>query len=283
MKDNNTDHVFGYVLEVLTTGLYPNNLDVIREYIQNAYDAVKTLRNNGLRGSEQIHITIEENSITIHDTGIGMDRDTVEKYKYFGYSEKTTINNTGFRGIGKLAGLSVAKDLEVITSKYGVPYQYNVRFSASKMLEKVIMGKEEGENYPLNELISEHTIIQEKPENINSHYTQVVLHDIKEAARDLLDEKILRKHISQVMPVDFSPNFKLGPILQEKLLTNIASYYTVDIYVNNEKVYKPYDDIDELTGLEFFPIYNNDENGEIVAFAWVMKMVINQKQFQVSR
>jgi hypothetical protein len=265
------DHVFGYVLEVLTTGLYPNNLDIIREYIQNGYDAINSLKELGIRGSEEIHIIIENGSITIHDTGIGMDRDTVEKYKYFGYSEKITTKSSGFRGIGKLAGLSVAKDLEVVTSKYGVPYQYRVRFSASKMLNKILIGKRSGVNYPLNELIQEFTFIDEAPEEINNHYTKVILHEIKEDAFDLLNEEIVEKHISQVMPIEFhKTKFHVGHIIEEKLLENVPGYKQIEIFLNHKKIYKPYVTSDNLSGLKFIPVYDN-ENKNLIAYAWIMK------------
>jgi hypothetical protein len=277
MLNNTNDHVFGYVLEVLPTGLYPNNLDIIREYVQNGYDAIHSLRELGVRGSEEIHINIEGNSITIHDTGIGMDRDTVEKYRYFGYSEKITTKSTGFRGIGKLAGLSVARDLEVVTTKYNIPYQYRVKFLASKMLNKVIEGKKIGINYPLNELINDHTIIEEFPEDPITHYTKVILHNIKEDANDLLSNETLMSHIGQVMPVDFDDNkFKLGKIIQDKLLSNVNSYRTVEIFLNGQKVLKPYSDSDGLSGLTFHEILS-DNGDDIVAFAWVMKNGSNSK------
>lgn len=39
------EFAFGYILKVLTQGLYPNVLDVLREYVQNAYDAIIKHRN----------------------------------------------------------------------------------------------------------------------------------------------------------------------------------------------------------------------------------------------
>jgi hypothetical protein len=279
IESTSNDHVFGYVLEVLTTGLYPNNLDIIREYVQNGYDAIQTLRELGVRGSEEIHINVEDNNITIHDTGIGMDRDTVEKYRYFGYSEKITSKNTGFRGIGKLAGLSVAMDLEVITSKFNIPNQYKIIFLASKMLKKVIEGKKVGINYPLNELINEHTFIEEFPENAESHYTKVILHNIKDDAKDLLDIDTLREHIGQVMPVEFNKEkFSLASVIQKKLNENVKGYRPVEVFLNNEKVYKPYSDRDGLSGLVFFEVYaNNNSKYELIAYAWAMKNGNNSK------
>ncbi|WP_062239018.1 ATP-binding protein [Fictibacillus sp. FJAT-27399] len=282
MKTSNTDHVFGYVLEVLTTGLYPNNLDIIREYIQNGYDAIKNLRELGVRGTEEIRIKIENNSIIIHDTGIGMDRNTVEKYRYFGYSEKITTKNTGFRGIGKLAGLSVANDLEVITTKYGVPYQYKIMFSASRMLKKVIEGKKVGENYPLNELIKEHTIIEEYPEQSNSHYTQVILHDIKEDANDLLNIERVQNYIAEVMPIEFQKEqFTLGSIISEKLVDNLTDYKTIEIFLNNKKIFKPYSNSDGLSGLRFFEVFDEESsNQKLLAYGWVTKNGNNSKAIQ---
>lgn len=104
---------FSYILEVLTQGLYPNVFDVLREYVQNAYDAVDKHRKAYRKRNYKIKIDITDNSVFVFDNGIGMDGAKIKKYRYVGYSEKKANENAGFRGIGKLSGISVAEHLIV--------------------------------------------------------------------------------------------------------------------------------------------------------------------------
>ncbi len=62
----NEEYVYGYLMEVLTGGLYPNKFDVIREYVQNSYDAViEWKKQSGYAEENPVRIDISNPSITI--------------------------------------------------------------------------------------------------------------------------------------------------------------------------------------------------------------------------
>ena len=92
------DLAYGFILEVLTSGLYPNKYHVLREYVQNAYDAILGLRRKtGNPSIGKITIKISNPSIFIFDDGIGMDWKKINQYRYVGYSEKKKGEAAGFR------------------------------------------------------------------------------------------------------------------------------------------------------------------------------------------
>lgn len=41
LASNDEEFAYGILIKVLTGGLYPNKLHIVREYVQNACDAIK--------------------------------------------------------------------------------------------------------------------------------------------------------------------------------------------------------------------------------------------------
>lgn len=235
------DYAYGFILEVLTSGLYPNKHHVIREYIQNAYDAIvdfrKLTRNKSFG---KITIKITNPSVFIFDDGMGMDTKKINQYRYVGYSEKKKGEAAGFRGIGKLSGISVAEKLIVTTSRIGVDKRYTLIFDAQAMLSVIMSLKEKGQNISLNELIKKHTELREETEDSDAHYTLVELHNIRKDSRLLRDEFQVAEYLRSNAPVDFDPNFSYGATLDSWLRQHVRDYDTVPIFLNGNRLYKPF-------------------------------------------
>ena len=91
------EYANGFIIEVLTSGLYPDVFHVIREYVQNSFDAIIAWRR--MIGDFQVgrvQITTDSPSIFIFDDGTGMDRKKVQEYRYVGYSNKSMGTSAGF-------------------------------------------------------------------------------------------------------------------------------------------------------------------------------------------
>ncbi len=126
MADNNSEFNFNISLSVLDhlgRNLYRSFITVIGEAISNSWDA----------GAENVWITInrEENYFVIRDDGIGMSKeDFQEKFLNIGYSKRKDSNIQqlkgrhfiGGKGIGKLALLSCAKKISIITKTSETDY-----------------------------------------------------------------------------------------------------------------------------------------------------------------
>ena len=105
-----------YTLESLTNGMYASPLDMYREYIQNAVDSFDEAIAAGMEYQDKLRIDIainpEAKSITIRDNGCGIKADTaVSTLLDIGNSQKSNQTARGFRGIGRLAGLSYCDKL----------------------------------------------------------------------------------------------------------------------------------------------------------------------------
>lgn len=95
--------------------LYSESVELIRELVNNAYDADAT----------EVKITIDEDSIVVQDNGTGMDLEGLKQYFLIGSPEKKRHRKSpkfgrdriGEFGIGKFATLSACDQFEVFTKK----------------------------------------------------------------------------------------------------------------------------------------------------------------------
>ena len=187
-----------------------------------------------------MQITIDPPSIFVFDDATGMDLKKVREYRYVGYSNKSMGTSAGFRGIGKLSGISVAEKLILTTSPYGVAERYKLVFDAKTMLDHILELKQQGQNIPLNELIQKYTTLDTEKENVDQHYTLIELHNIRQKSQLLLDQKELSNYLALNVPVDFDPDFKYRDIVDEWLRAYVKDYDTVPVRVNGTRVYKYY-------------------------------------------
>ena len=93
--------------------LYTRSIELIREFINNAYDADAT----------EVRVTVDESRIMIWDNGTGMDHDGLLQYFNIGSPEKRARKRStrykreliGQFGIGKFAALTTGERFEVST------------------------------------------------------------------------------------------------------------------------------------------------------------------------
>lgn len=113
------------VLEVLAAQIYQSPLALIRENLQNAYDATLLRMSKPESGYEpKIEIEIAPNNIRITDNGIGMSQSDIENHFWrAGSSSKNTeeakaAGVVGTFGIGAMANFGIARILTVESENY---------------------------------------------------------------------------------------------------------------------------------------------------------------------
>lgn len=262
------DNIGDFLLNVLTVGLYNQPDLIVREYIQNSHDAICAWPNQPQPG--RVDIRVDWPNIHIFDNGHGMDKtELLLAMSNIGKSFKPLAVGSGFMGIGKLAGVSMASRVEIHSSKFGVPEKNWVSFESAEMLMGIMERRLRGEHHSILETLHEHTRANEKPipESQDAHYTSVHLLDINEDYRTKIentDEFI--KSIGLLAPVIQHPKFTYAPVIERKLKQNIFNdYKPIEIYVNGKPVYRPY--IEE--GLsEPKEIMVLDDNDSIIAYGW---------------
>jgi len=273
-----------FSLESLTTGMYSDPKVVYREYVQNATDAIDDAVDAGIlsnRDAGEISVKVNKKSrtITISDNGIGLPQEKALSTLYdIGRSAKRYDKKRGFRGIGRLAGLSYSEKLVFKTSSKGEEVATVVTWDSKKMREMLRPDHAGDEDLAavIESIVSYKTI----PEEVGKHYFTVELMHVDEKFAELLSEQDIRQYLSQVGPVPFRadkfPYYSdrhCGIKKQiEKLGKSLEEY---NIYLNDDPnpLYKGYktwittskdrDDICEIRYLEEF-----HDNGDLFFWGW---------------
>lgn len=119
---------------IITIGerLYEQSIELIRELVNNAYDADAT----------RVDVTVSDKEIVVADNGEGMDLEGLKQYFNVGSNEKLLNpvssrfgrNRIGQFGIGKFASLAAASRFEITTQRGNFAAQ--VVFEKARWIEK---------------------------------------------------------------------------------------------------------------------------------------------------
>ena len=109
------------VIELFARDIYQSPLSLLRENVQNAFDAILMRKRDGDEFSPKIDVRLCAETVTVSDNGNGMTPDELERnYWYAGNSGKNTEDArnagvVGTFGIGAMANFGIADRLEVET------------------------------------------------------------------------------------------------------------------------------------------------------------------------
>lgn len=274
-----------FTLESLTTGMYSEPESCYREYIQNAVDSLDESISLGINSISdcRIEIIVDEQHqiITIKDNGTGLLKsDAVKTLLDIGNSSKTNSSNRGFRGIGRLGGLSYCKKLSFCTSSMGEDIKTVVTFDCDKLKKLLVPGQ--NLELDLSSVMEKVTKIDVLHEQETAHYFIVKMEGVDELS-SLLDIELVKDYLSEVAPVPFVNNFFWAREIKEELLKfdYVISEYPIfvgDSFETLTQVFKPYrlsinissrsaevikDNIESIT---YYKIYGSCE--ELVALGW---------------
>lgn len=272
-----------YTLESLTTGMYSDPKIVYREYIQNSVDSLEHAVSLGMLEQQGMRIDIivnaDESYISIKDNGTGISAaEAAQTLMNVGSSKKRNANNRGFRGIGRLGGMSYCNTLVFTTSAENEKVKTVVSFDCKKLRHLLVPG--EYEDMSLSAVLEEITTIETFPEKEEKHYPCVEMVDVN-GFSDLLDIDAARSYISQVAPLPYqSRHFIYTSQLKSYLSDNGYVVEEFPIFVGEnesdlEPVYKPNKSrfrsdrgkrtVDEISSMKYFDV---TVDGELYALGW---------------
>ncbi len=267
------------LLEAITAGMYSNPLMAIREYVQNAADAVDTAIERGVlaAGKERIDIAVSgrDRSIVIEDNGCGVSRSKVERVLGgVGRSEKAGDEHRGFRGIGRLAGLAYCERLRFETRSSGREAVSVVQWDGARLRELV------GEADPSDGMASVVSRLAElgwrkaRPDE-PGRFFRVTMGGVNRFHGDLLlNVTELGRYLSQVAPVPYDTSrFSFWRRI-EKHMKGIPGWRSYRIGLNGRRILRPYSDdirfgeaktdrIREIELLEFTGV-----DGSVIGRGW---------------
>lgn len=134
------------VLQILTKEIYDSPYAMLRENVQNAYDAIRErfASNGTLTTGGSIHITIDKSRILVKDNGIGMSKSVLQNHFWkTGSSGKHSerarnAGVVGTFGIGAMANFGVCSTLTVETRSM----DSKETFRTSASLDTLEIGKD---------------------------------------------------------------------------------------------------------------------------------------------
>lgn len=236
------------IIDVLTTGMYPDPLDAIREYIQNSFDAIRQAERKGILrpnfGEVKITIDTQKRELSVRDNGIGIPSGEAKaKLMSLGASKKTVGENAGFRGIGRLAGLAYCKKLAFKTAYQGETQYTELEFDGNEIHKAV------SESITTDESVSD-LLIRTTKHRVIEHAPQLPFFEVKLIGIPLrcpiLEIEQLKSYIRQVSPVEFNTHaFVYGHSHINPFLEKYSARRTINLSLaidgrQPEKIQKPY-------------------------------------------
>lgn len=273
-----------HTLESLTSGMYISPLVLFREYIQNSIDSVDDAIDKELITLEESNVVIEldkENDrIMIFDNGYGIPQNQAQKRLLdIGNSEKSQIDRRGFRGIGRLVGLSYSAKLIFETSFHGEAIATKIIFD-SEMLKKLLIPGE-FEEYDLKNVLEKVTSKENTKAQVNDHYFKVILEGVTQHDK-VLNKELVKNYISQTAPVPYSDGlFSYGEEIKKLFTNSRQALQEYPIFIkykgeDEEQVFKLNRDSyladrqrkswDKISNIKTHKVTN--KKGEIIAIAW---------------
>lgn len=203
--------VGSFFLETLTTGMYEQPLHCIREYIQNAYDAINDAIRSGLinKDAGSILITVggtdRSRSITVRDNGTGIPADRAYRTLVsLGASRKNPNRHAGFRGIGRLAGIAYCGTLRFKTTANGEPTGTVIAYDCGKIRSYLKPGAEPKDVRDVMRQAVSQSKFTTAPEE---HYTEVEMEALTSVGLEFIEPGKLHPYLSQVCPVSYGDKF----------------------------------------------------------------------------
>lgn len=240
-------YIGSYVLESLTTGMYGESENALREYVQNAFDALRSAVQQKLITSDAARITVTllaNDRIIIFDNGVGVAAAAAYKtLTSIGASKKDRQKQAGFRGIGRLAGIAFCDKLTFRTKAQGDEVVSTVTFDCVALRN----GMNNGTLKLVDLLQSALSFDQVATADVASHFMEVNLVGLSAAPEVFTDAGRLRSYLAETSPVEFDPSWNKGSEITEYANKKASAIETAHLSLGTsaltmKPIYKLYKD-----------------------------------------
>lgn len=228
------------LLPILTSGLYRDPFDAIREYTQNGIDA----------GATTIRIIIASNSVTILDNGRGMSPEIATRAIRLGMSDKNPRSQVGFRGIGIYSALHLCDRLQV-RSRDSADNASVITIDFD-LIRNLIASQEESRlkgdpaTLWLEGVMGQAVTVGEDLDSpLTEHGTSVFMHKLSTDMGDRLkDRDKVSMYLQNAVPLPFSPNFRWREKIEDWLRERHHTTVAVELVHGgvSRALYRPYND-----------------------------------------
>ncbi len=270
MSEKLVGRTLASILPTIISGLYRDKFDIVREYCQNAYDAILVKYKDNAARSGEINITISETDIRIHDNGTGMTREVVKQLSTIGYSTKDTKDQVGYRGIGRLSGICGAKEIHFVTKNQDEDVEYLFKIDADG-LTREFSDRDTKFSMEAGELLAKYSSMQEKhlPHAQKSEsYTTVILHRVYGDAGKLVDLVKLKDYLELNLPIPTNKALEHSKHIESLYSGYVSHFQSIPIRLNGQLLTKPFHLLEENKSYDSLLLKN--AKGKILAVSWYM-------------
>ena len=268
------------VIENLTTAMYEDLRIIYREYIQNSADSIDKAISSGLIRPEEAQIEIEispsECCVRVKDNGAGIPSADFERVmSSIADSTKDRAADKGFRGIGRLGGISSCDVLRFSCSAKGEDTVSICTWDAKRVREILVDNRQ---NPSAAELVDSVTTYDQDSCEPDEHFFLVELLNIGDSSAELLDENSVKDYLEAVAPIPYATGFIFKNKIAEFARNNDFAVDEYQVFVNGERLFKPYTTklyepdgvskkaFDQLADIKFEVFLDND--GSTLAWMW---------------
>jgi len=262
------EDIGGELLPILTSGLYRDKLDTLREYIQNAIDAK----------SEHIELVIDPDVVSVSDDGTGMTAAEARNAMRLGISEKNPLDNVGFRGIGVYSAFNLCDRLEIYTRAAEESTGHVIRFNFRRMREALLEEAERSKqrlppSLYLEKLLGETVAVEpDTSAAVAGHGTRAILSGLLEDVYERLTNwDQVTDYLENVVPLPFRRDFKYKRQIEDKFRAEDYGVVplTLQIGSRREELFRPYrDDMFAHGGKHPPSFFDVAYDGHKCGFAW---------------
>ncbi len=261
--------------------MYSDPCMALREYIQNSSDSIdEGIEKDLITFSDskiEIFLDGKNRKLIIEDNGAGVQNSELEKkLGGLGLSNKEGAGLRGFRGIGRLGGLSYCDTLIFETRSKGDKnigvVQWNGNLLRNSMEVKGIKS--------LSEVISKIAQIsfRKASEKEPKHFFRVTMLNVSRFHTDRLTSiDVITQYLLRVAPLPFdSGKFSWSSKINEHL-KNFPGYCTHNIFLNGKKLFNAYQDEFLITDKKKDRISNVDliefraPDGSVFGKGWIAR------------
>lgn len=230
------------VIENLTTAMYEDLRIIYREYIQNAADSIDKAIAQKLITPEEARIDIEidskQRTITVVDNGVGISCSNFkEVMSRIADSEKDRSEEKGFRGIGRLGGISSCETLRFSCSAPGEKTVSVCTWDA-KEVQAILV--DSSRNPSAADLVDMTTTYSTEECEAETHFFKVEMLDIETSALELLDVDNVIKYLEAVAPIPYAVGFLFAKRIKDYASGNGFCIDEYQVFVNGNRLFKPY-------------------------------------------
>ncbi len=266
------DLIGGSVINLVTTGIYGDPRALYREYLQNSADAFQVAGN--LPGRVEITIDPASRLIRIRDIGNGLSRhDAIEALLPLARSKKRLGAESGFRGIGRLAGLVFADSVGFLTRTSETHPVTSVTWNGMEL-----RARSRQETAPETAIKESTTIEEFAGAEYPANFFEVEISGAaRHAASAILNTDAVAGYIAESGPVALGQGFPFSKQVHDLLEQFPHSVRSIDVSINgNESIKRPHREgiafsdhlFDPFSEFETFSIPCADSE-EIAAIGWI--------------